>query len=467
MRVTFHGAAREVTGSCYLLETENTRLLVDCGMFQGPKRLERLNRVPRGLTPQKVDAVLLTHGHLDHCGRLPLLSRSGYRGPIYATQGTIEIASLILYDAAHIQQSDTKRENRRRARAGLPPVKPLYEESDVDQVIRQFVPVEYDEINNIENGIKARFVEAGHILGSACIELFIKEQDQKRKFVFSGDLGQYDVPLMRDPAVIDQADVVFMESTYGNRDHRPLTDTLSEFKDILSAARGCKGKVLIPTFAVGRTQQILYYLARAFNAGEVQPMPVYLDSPMGISATNIYARHEEIMDEEAKVIIENGEIRKGNFRFRTCETLEESQMLNNIEGPCVIMAGAGMCNAGRILHHFKHNLWKENTFVIMVGYQAKGSLGRLLLDGAKKVKIFRETIAVNATVNGVGGFSAHAGQTHLLRWLGSMAQKEEGHKPKVVLTHGEPQPIDDLNYKIQKSFGIDCIIPKLSETLEL
>lgn len=467
MRVSFHGAAREVTGSCYLLETGESRLLVDFGMFQGPKRLERLNRIPRNLYPQKIDAVLLTHGHLDHCGRLPMLCRSGYRGPIYATQGTIEIASLILYDAAHIQENDTKRENRRRTRAGLNPIKPLYDERDVENVTKQFVPVEYDEITNIKNGIKARYVEAGHILGSSCIELFLSENGERRKFVFSGDLGQYDVPLMRDPAVIEDADVVFMESTYGNRDHRPLSETLQELKKILKDAFESNGKVLIPTFAVGRTQQILYYLACLFNDREVEPMPVYLDSPMGISATKIYARHEEIMDEEAKVIIENGEIRRGNFRFRACQSLEESQMLNDIDGPCVIMAGAGMCNAGRILHHFKHNLWKENTFVIMVGYQAKGSLGRLLLDGAKKVKIFRETIAVNATINGVGGFSAHAGQTQLLRWLQPMAESDSENPPKVILTHGEPHPIDELSYAIEKNFGIKCIIPKLSETLKI
>lgn len=463
MQLTFHGAAREVTGSLYLLETDQSRILIDAGMFQGPRRLERLNIVPRGLDLQRIDAILLTHGHLDHCGRLPLLSRSGYRGPIYATQGTIEIASLILHDAAHIQEHDAERENRRRARAGMKPTKPLFDDRDVEKVIRQFVPVSYDEINNITDQIKATFVEAGHILGSASIKLRVRENGEKKNLVFSGDLGQYNVPLMRDPALIEEADIVLLESTYGDRDHRPMTETLSEFKEILHKAFRDGGKVLIPSFAVGRTQQILYYLALMANRDEIPALPVYLDSPMGISATTIYARHEEIMDEAAQVIIEDGEIKKGKFRFRTCQSLEESQMLNELPGPCVIIAGAGMCNAGRILHHFRHNLWKENTEVVMVGYQARGSLGRLLLDGADKVKIFRETIQVNATIHGVGGFSAHGGQTDLLRWLKPMASK----KTRVILTHGESHQIDELSYAIEKKFEIKPFAPKLQESIKL
>lgn len=463
MKLTFHGAAKEVTGSCYLLSTEDSRILVDSGMFQGPRRLERLNRIPKEIRPLDIDAVVLTHGHLDHCGRLPMLYRSGYRGPIYATQGTIEIATLIMHDAAHIQESDTRKENRRRMRSGRPPVKPLFDDKDVVQVIKQFEPVEYKQTTKITNDIKARFVEAGHILGSASIELFVNENGDRKKLVFSGDIGQYNVPLMRDPATILEADTVIMESTYGDRDHRPLDKTLEEFKDVLTDTAHNGGKILIPTFAIGRTQQILYYLASMFNKGEVPSMSVYLDSPMGIAATNIYARHEEIMDEHAKVIIDDGEIKKGKFKFRACQSVEESQSLNDVPGPCVIMAGAGMCNAGRILHHFKHNLWKSDTKVIMVGYQAKGSLGRLLLDGAQRVKIFRESIQVNATICSIGGFSAHAGQTDLLKWLKPMAN----NNTRVILTHGEAHQISELAYKIEKTYNIKCHTPSLGEHMEV
>lgn len=373
MKVTFFGAANQVTGSCFLLEENSTRFLVDCGMFQGPRKIEKLNRIPNKLDSKNIDAVLITHGHLDHCGRLPMLVKSGYKGPIYATQGTIEIATLILKDAAHIQLQDTKRENRKRQRAGQKSLNPLFDHEDVKQVVKQFIPKPYFEKFSFAKNLEAQFIEAGHILGSSSIEIY--DNSNQNKYIFSGDLGPYNVPLMRNPTTVSGASVVLLESTYGDRDHRPLDQTIDEFKEIINDTVKRKGIILIPSFAVGRTQQIIYYLKSLVESKEIEPIPTYLDSPMAIAATEIYLKHSEIMDEEGKQIIENGHLRNGAFKLTTCQTLEESQKLNSIDGPCVIIAGAGMCNAGRILHHFKHNLWKPSTVVIMVGYQAQGSLG--------------------------------------------------------------------------------------------
>lgn len=465
MKVTLWGAAKEVTGSCYLVETETAKLLVDCGMFQGSRRLEKLNCIPRCIPVNSLDAVILTHGHLDHCGRLPDLIKAGYRGPIYATEGTVAIATLILNDAAQIQENDLKRENRLRQRAGLKALRPRFNIVDVERVCKQFRTVPYDELHSVATGVRARLVDAGHILGSASVELFAAENQDgcvlETKAVFSGDIGQYDVPIMHDPSTISGANAVFLESTYGDRDHRSLNESIEEFAGIVNQTSSSGGKILIPTFAVGRAQQILYYLADLTQKGLIPKIPIFLDSPMAIAATEIYSKHEELLDDESHKLIENGALRRDNLKLRTCLTVEESQMLNSVSGPCIIMAGAGMCNAGRILQHFKHNLWKEDTTVVVVGYQAKGSLGRFLIDGAKKIKIAGETIAVKAKVKSIGGFSAHGGQSDLLRWVGPMAKAGA----RVILTHGEPFQIQQLGYKIAEHYGIECDAPKLGDSI--
>lgn len=463
MRITFFGAAKEVTGSCHLLETEKARLLVDCGLFQGNRRLERLNLIPRKLAPRTLDCVLLTHGHLDHCGRLPLLGKAGFNGPIYATQGTIEIATLILKDAAHVQENDIKRENRRRQRAGQKAISPLFDLRDVQHILSQFKSVDYDEWFDPLPGVSVRYVEAGHILGSASIEIDAGTGSKRKRLIFSGDLGPYDVPIMKDPARIDRADFVFMESTYGDRDHRSLEASIAEFRELIDECTKKGGKVLIPVFAVGRTQQVLYHLAELFREGKLKPIPIYLDSPMAIQATAIYQKHPELQDREARDLANSGQLRKDLSSLRLCESAPESMLLNETPGPCIIMAGAGMCNAGRILHHLKHNLWLESTTVIIVGYQARGSLGRMLVDGADTVKIMGETIAVKAKVRGVGGFSAHADQSDLIRWLSSMTSTN----PKVTLIHGEPHPMSQLAYRIENDFGLKCSMPSIGSTAEL
>ncbi len=463
MQITLYGAASEVTGSCYLVESGENRLLIDCGLFQGPQRLTRLNRIPTGILRKQLDAVILTHGHLDHCGRLPLLVKAGFSGPIYCTQGTIEIAKLILSDAARIQHEDNLRENRHRKRDGLRPVAPLFDHNDVERVFKRFKSVEYDEWFRLEEGVKAKLVEAGHILGSASIILSLQENGCTKQLVFSGDLGQWNAPIMRDPAIIEDADLVFMESTYGDRDHKSLPDTLNEFEDAISSALANKGKILIPTFAVGRTQELLYHIAEMFRTHRFEPFPIYLDSPMAIAATQLYSKHTELMDDEAQILEKSGQLRKDLRSLKLCPSPEESQALNNVEGPCMILAGAGMCNAGRIMHHLRHNLSLPETVVVIAGYQVKGSLGRHLVEGVETVKIFGETFHVRAKVVSLGGFSAHAGQTDLLRWLEPMASKQA----RVILTHGEPNPIIELQQKILERFKNRAERPVIGDVISV
>lgn len=460
MELTFYGAAREVTGACFLLDTGETKILIDCGLFQGSERLERLNYIPRSVDCKGLQAVLLTHGHLDHCGRLPILVKSGYRGPIYATPGTIDIATLILQDAARIQQEDAIRENKKRSATRQTKVKPLFTEGDAELVRKQFRPVEYNHWIELSPNLRAQFVEAGHILGSSSVEL-VCTSPSKRHMVFSGDLGQWDVPIMRDPALIQTSDLVVMESTYGDRDHKDLPSTLVEFESIVHSVWKDKAKLLIPTFAVGRTQQLLYYLASIFKSGRVPPFPVYLDSPMAIAATELYGKHQQVLDSDAN-FYGSKRLHEELPTLKLCQTVEESKSLNEAEAPCIILAGAGMCTAGRILHHFKNNLGNSNTYVAIVGYQAQGSVGRLLVEGANQVKMFGETVHVRAKVFSLGGFSAHAGQTDLLRWLASMAT----HKPRVILIHGESHQQNELSFKIEQDFHIKAQIPKIGDTVQ-
>lgn len=450
LKVTLHGAAQEVTGSCYLLETTNARILIDFGMFQGSERLERQNRMPAQLLSKPLDAVLLTHGHLDHCGRLPLLIKCGYSGPIYATQGTIEIAELILQDAARIAEDDAERENEKRKRNRQKLTKPLFRSQDVTGVSALFEAVNYGQKIEVADGITVRFVEAGHILGSACIEVQIRtEADSVRTVVFSGDIGHGHDPIMHDPARIKKADLVFMESTYGDRQRQSLDTTLTEFEKILAQTIRRGGKVLIPTFAVGRAQEILFHLAHMMKTGRIAQIPVYLDSPMSIEATELYSRHWKELNTCKDQLAFTGQLERDLVSFVTCETAEESKALNNIQGPCIILAGAGMCDAGRILHHMRHCLNDANTTLLIVGYQAKGSLGRQLIDGEKEIKILGETIRVRAAIENLDGFSAHADQADLLRWLKPMVSS----RPTVALMHGESHSIDQLAYEIKKTFG--------------
>ena len=464
MRVTILGAAGgEVTGSAYLLETPRARVLVDAGLFQGGGEAEALNRDHDGLEVAGLDAVVLTHAHLDHTGRLPLLIRKGYRGPVYCTEATGELAQIILKDSAKLQVQDAIRTNRKRERAGEEPIAPLYEPADVEPLADLLRPAALHVRVEVAPGVGVRLFEAGHLLGSTSVQVTVDSGDGERVLVFSGDLGPVDLPILREYESFSRADVVFMESTYGDRDHRPYGATVEEFTGIVDRVSKAGGKILVPTFAVGRGQQILYHLAVLFRSGRVKAFPVILDSPMAVEATRVYLRHPELFDEDMRGLRARDTDPFDARHFRASITADDSRKLNEMEGPCAILAGAGMCTAGRIQHHLKQNLWKRGTHVLIVGYQGRGTLGRRLVEGEKEVFIHGEKIAVRAEIHTLGGFSAHAGQSDLLRWFGTLAPS----RPRVFLTHGEDRPRAALAEKIRERFGLESGLPSIGEQVAI
>ena len=452
-----------MTGSAYLVETQQARLLVDCGLFQGGRRADDLNRSPFVASAAQLDAVLLTHAHLDHTGRLPLLAQAGFSGPIFATPATIEMTGLILRDSGKIQAQDAERANRKRLHADDAPFKPLYSVADVEKILLQLKPVPYVDLVSVAPGIHVRFIEAGHMLGSASIQLFVDDNGVRRQVVFSGDIGPKGALILRDAETFSHADMVFLESTYGDRDHRPFANTVDEFVEALKQAVAERGKVLVPTFAVGRAQLLTTLMAWIFRKKLVDPFPVFLDSPMAIEASRIYARHSELFDEEMVAFLKERPLAQDLTTMKMTATQEESKQINDVPGPCLVMAAAGMCNAGRILHHLRNNLAKAETHLIVVGFQSYGTLGRLLVDGAIEVTIFGQRIPVKARVHTLGGFSAHAGQSDLLSWFASLAPS----KPRVVLTHGEDRARSALSSLLTQRHGLTPLLPALGETCEL
>jgi metallo-beta-lactamase family protein len=463
MKITVYGAAGGVTGSSYYVETAEARILVDCGMFQGSKKEEEQNQTAPPVDYSHLDAIVLTHAHLDHCGRLPLAIKAGYKHAIYTTPATIEIAALILRDSYRIHISDLEKINRMRKRQGKDPLTPLYEESDVEQAIAQMESIPYHQSYMVAPNLKVIAHEAGHILGAVSIKLIDTSQKKHKSVVFTGDIGGNGLPIIKDSEPFTDADMVFLESTYGDRDHKSLPATLDEAVEIVNEAVAMKGKILVPAFAVGRTQDLLYYIDEAFHQGNVPTFPVYLDSPMAIEATKIYLQHPELFDEESQVLNLRGQFRKDLTRVHLTETPEQSKRINEVKGTCMIIAGSGMCTAGRILHHLRHNLWRPETSVVIVGYQAYGTLGRMLVEGEPSVRIYGEEIAVKAKIFKLGGFSAHAGQTQLLQWFSAMAPSH----PKVVLVHGEDDARRALAQKIQSDFGLKAVIPEMGDVIEV
>ncbi len=463
MKIKLIGAAGgEVTGSAYMVETKKSRVLIDCGMFQGGRKSESLNRPP-ARPNTRLDAVLLTHAHLDHTGRLPLLAQMGWSGPVFATPATREVADLILRDSARLQAQDADRESRKRARMGKPAVEPLYTSEQAESILTRFADVPYQEPVDVAPGIQATWSEAGHMLGSCSILLSVNEDGREKRVVFSGDLGPTSIPLLRNFEPFHSADLVFLESTYGDRDHRPFNETVDEFVSVVKQAAKSGGKILVPTFAVGRAQLLTSLLAWMFRGRKAAPFPIFLDSPMAIEATKIYAAHRELFHPKMAKFVSEKPLRDDLTTMKMTATAHESKQINEVEGTCFIMAGAGMCNGGRILHHFKQNLWKPDTQVLMVGYQGRGSLGRRLIDGQERVRIHGETVMMAATVHTLGGFSAHAGQSDLLDWFSVIAPS----KPKVVLTHGEDKQRGGLARKIQQRFKISSTLPKMGDVVEL
>jgi metallo-beta-lactamase family protein len=464
MKITILGAGSgEVTGSCYLVQTRAANVLVDCGQFQGAQKLENYNRIPKMSALQNLNAVVVTHAHLDHTGRLPLLTRGGYTGPIYASRATIEIAELILRDSAHLQEADVERQNRKRQRQGLALLEPLFVAQDVDRLTPIFKALKYDHVTPVAPGITVRGVEAGHMLGSTSIEMTVEEGDKKKVVVFSGDLGPRGAPLHRDPVPFKHADAVFMESTYGDHDHKSLKETAAETREVVAKAIEKKSKILVPVFAVGRTQLLMYLLAGAFHRKKLKAFPIYLDSPMAIKATKIYGKHDELYDEEAQAMWKSGALRANLETVQFCPTAQDSRALNQAPGPCMIMAGAGMCTGGRILHHFRHNLSNPATTVLFVGYQGRGSLGRRIVDRADTVTIFGEKIPVRASVHTFGGLSGHAGQTDLVNWFDSLATS----RPRTFLIHGEDRARKALGKIIKERHRLSVEYPGMRDVIEI
>lgn len=455
MEIHFLGAARTVTGSCHMLRVGGRTVLLDCGQIQGSKLEEESNRVP--LPVGDVDAVILSHAHIDHSGRLPLLRKQGFTGPIFTHRATAELCGIMLRDAASLHERDAEWETKKRRRKGLAAVAPLYTRADVEAVLGQFVGLDYGEPLEIVPGVEATLHNAGHILGAAIVDLTLRESARESRLVFSGDLGYDAAPLMQPPTLIERADLVLMESTYGNRNHRPFAATLEELRAIFDSAAEAAGNILIPAFAVGRTQDLLYLLSKHYRDFGLERWKVYLDSPMAIETTELYWRHAKL--QKAPLFREDGQ---PSLAVTAAESTEDSRRINAIESGAIVIAGSGMCSGGRILHHLKHNLWRPECRVVMIGFQAQGTLGRRLVDGAAHVRLWGETIKVAAKIHTVGGLSAHADQAGLLAWYGAFA-----NRPPVCLVHGEPGAQQSLAALLRATHGADVRVPARGEIVEL
>ncbi len=463
--LTFLGATGQVTGSCYLLETDSSRILLDCGLFQGSRETEKQNEADFPFDPAGIDAVVLSHAHLDHCGRLPKLAKDGFKGPVFLTEASFPLLELMLMDAAHLQLRDTEWENKRRERAGKPLLEPLYTEADVKTLLALRRPIAYGVETNIFPELSVSFHEAGHILGSSIVRLRIHDTDNTKTLVFSGDLGNPNSPLLRDPTVLTEADVLLLESTYGDRDHKPLENTLDELRETLAEAAKSGGNVIIPAFAVGRTQDLIYWLGKIQRQGGLPQQQIYLDSPMAISASNIYAENVHLFNVDDP---EFTQIAPGGWQawlpgLIYSQTAEESMAVNRIAGGAIIIAGSGMCNGGRIRHHLKYNLWRRNAHIVIAGFQAEGTLGRAIVDGKKShLKILGAEVNVAAKVHTLGALSAHADQSQLLQWAGHFKDP----KPRLYLIHGEKSATLSLQTCFKRT-GWNANIPRVGERVAI
>ena len=474
MKITFLGAAKTVTGSNFLVEAAGKKFLVDCGMYQGKVTHDLENTDPFLYDVHEIDFMILTHAHIDHSGRIPKLYNEGYRNPIYATKATCDLCEIMLPDSGHIQEVEIVWKNKKRVREGKDELPPLYTAEEAYKCLEIFKPVQYDEIVEVDENISIRFNDAGHMLGSAIVEIWAIENGKTVKAVFTGDLGNNDLPLLDSPTMIGNADYLVMESTYGNRLHVRNDEKAKMFLDIVSETLDNGGRVIIPSFAVGRTQEILYELdilkddlgrdedfAKKYET--IMNVPVYVDSPLAISATEIFKKNIDLFEEEIQEKIKRGDNPLEFNGLQFTQTAEESKALNEDRRPAIILSASGMCEVGRIKHHLKHNLWDPTSTILFVGYQAPGTLGRAIVDGAKKVKIFGEEIAVNARVEYIEGYSGHADQTWLLNFVYSF------HNPPkhIFLVHGEEEGQEVLKEKIEENTECKVTIPNFGDCYEL
>lgn len=455
-----------VTGSCFFVETSSTRFLIDCGMFQGSSGNDRLNHEVFPNNLGNIDFLLLTHAHIDHSGRIPKFYKDGFRGTVYSTKATKELCAIMLPDSGHIQEFEAEWTNRKNMRAGRELIEPFYTVKDAYDSLSLFKDVKYDVAVYPSTDVKVKFRDAGHILGSAILEVWITEEGKELKLVFSGDLGNKGMPILRDPTIIDGADYLVIESTYGNRMHESK-NKVEIFVNEITGAFERGGNVIIPSFAVGRTQEVIYYMNRHLDdftgiISKLHDFPVVIDSPLAISATEVFRRNPDCYDDEARSYIENGDNPLDFPGLRFTRTADESRALNDIKESMIIISASGMCDAGRIKHHLKHNLWRRDSTVIFVGYQAEGTLGRRLVDGDKKVTIFGEEIAVNAKIVMIDGFSGHADQKGLIEWIGSFRKKPSG----IFVVHGEEEAALAFSDLVKHNHGIKTIIPERYDTYD-
>jgi metallo-beta-lactamase family protein len=459
MKVRFLGGARTVTGSCFYLRNGGMHILVDCGMYQGPDS-DAVNRRAFEFDPSELACVFLTHSHLDHVGLVPRLVKEGFRGRIIATSAAADIIELMLYDSAHIQESDTIWHNRKAAITGQPPIEPVYTKRDVDMVLPLMERKQYNRTDTLSGGFRYRFLDAGHILGSATLELWYQDGSGEKKIAFSGDIGKKDNPIVEDPVFVKETDYLTIESTYGNRNHKGMNASIDELVHVIRTTFKKGGNVIIPSFALGRTQDLLLILNRLVKEGRLFRINVYIDSPLAEKITKVYVNHPEIFDEEAKQIFDIKT--RDALRIHFTRRVEDSIALNRIRKEAIIIASSGMCEGGRIRHHLRHNLGRNESSIVFVGYQAEGTLGRKIVDGAKVVDVLGDPIAVRAGIHTLGGFSAHADQKELMAWLSSFR-----NSPEIFVVHGEEKVSLEFQDLIQKRFGFKTHVPHRGEEYDI
>lgn len=462
MRVEFFGGARVVTGSCFVIDTGKRKIMIDCGLFQGTKELKERNYSEFPFDPHEIDCVFLTHAHIDHSGLIPKLCKKGFEGSIFATHATKDLCQIMLQDSGYIQEMEVERKNRKKMRAGEPLLEPIYTSQDGRNAIDQFKALEYRKVYEFGE-IKVRLLDAGHILGSSIIEMWVQEGSHWTKLVFTGDLGNTNQPIIRDPWPCEEADYLFIESTYGTREHEDELDRRSRLLDVIKSTLDAGGNLIIPAFAVGRTQDIIYELNALVGQGKLPNVPVYVDSPLAISATEIFKSNPDCYDANARALLESGDNPLDFKNLTFTLTADESKTLNEIKGGAIIISASGMCDAGRVKHHLKHNLWRKECSVLLVGYQAQGTLGRRLVDGEKQVTIHGEKISVNASIYCIDAFSAHADRTGLINWISGIRRK-----PKTIFAvHGEEDTSVAFAEELINDYGFTVTVPNIGDVIQL